>query len=382
MTLMLDMPTLVLNTGLSAVYAMVAMLFVWRVHSSERAVRYWSGAFLALALGAMLVGLRGRLPDFWTVVAGNLLIIGGYFMMHAGTALFTRRPVAWHVAIGVLLGSAATLAWWSLVSPNIRLRVAVFSAATVVGCGLIVRDLLRSSHGPQRLTHSVLAGVFLITIVATLVRAIDVLIDPGYTQLFSGGIVQVVWFAAGQAVIFLSPFGFLLMTSQRLQLRLDRLANQDELTGVLNRRAFLARTLEQLAELPRGQNTTLLALDLDHFKRLNDTHGHAAGDAVLRSFARVVTTQLRPNDLFARVGGEEFWILLPDTDVAGAAQLGERLRAAVEAMRVPYGPDSLQITVSIGVSAVSQGDVSQALNTADGALYAAKAEGRNRVVVA
>ncbi|WP_169577676.1 GGDEF domain-containing protein [Sinimarinibacterium sp. CAU 1509] len=382
MTLMLDMPTLVLNTGLSAVYAMVAMLFVWRVHSSELAVRFWGGAFLALGAGAVLVGLRNKLPDFWTIVIGNLLIMAGYFMLHVGTALFTRRPVFWRSAIGITLASAAALAYWSLVTPNIRIRVAVFSGAMVIACALIVRDLLRASRGPQQLTYGAVATVFVISIIATLVRATDALIDPEYTQLFSGGVIQVLWFAASQAAIFLSPFGFLLLTSQRLQLRLDRLANEDELTGVLNRRAFLARTLELLADLPRGQSTALLALDLDHFKRLNDTHGHAAGDAVLRNFARTVTMQLRPDDLFARVGGEEFWILLPDTDVTGATQLAERLRAAVEAMEVSYGRDTLTITVSIGVSAVSQGDVSQALTAADGALYAAKEQGRNCVSVA
>ncbi len=382
MTLMLDMPTLVLNTGLSAVYAMVAMIFVWRVHSSELAVRYWSGAFLAMGAGAMLVGLRSKLPDFWTIVIGNLLIMTGYFGLHVGTALFTRRPVFWRTAIGITLACTAALAYWSLVKPDIRIRVAVFSVAMVIACAMVVRDLLRSSRGPQQLTYGALATIFVLAIIATLVRATDVMIDPDYTQLFSGGVIQVLWFAASQAAVFLSPFGFLLLTSQRLQLRLDRLANEDELTGVLNRRAFLARTLELLAELPRGQSTTLLALDLDHFKRLNDTHGHAAGDAVLRNFARTVTMQLRPDDLFARVGGEEFWILLPDTDVTGATQLAERLRGAVEAMRVSYGHEALQITVSVGVCAVSQGDISQALTAADGALYVAKAEGRNRVVAA
>ncbi len=379
---MLDIRTLLLNTGLAAIYAALAMLFVWRVHPREPAVRYWGGAFLTIAAGALLIGLRGRLPDVWSVLIGNLGVIAGSWLMQAGTAIFVRRPVPWRFAGAVVAAAALAFWYWGLVAPSYVLRGLVFSLAAGLAWIFTVADLLHAARGRQRTLHLAVAALFALCIAATAVRAIDAQLNAANISLFQGGALHVTWFAAAQAVIFFSPFGFLLLTSQRLQQRLDRLANEDALTGVLNRRAFLAQALDLLASRPTGQGGALLVLDLDHFKQLNDRHGHAAGDAVLRGFARTVAAQLRTEDLFARVGGEEFWLLLPGVDRAGAAQVAERLRAAVAAQKFAAGSQHLQATVSVGVSAVELGDIAGALAAADRALYAAKAQGRNRVVIA
>ncbi|MFA5938370.1 MAG: GGDEF domain-containing protein [Sinimarinibacterium sp.] len=382
MAVVLDMPTVVLNTGLSAIYAMIAMAYVWRVHQREPAVRYWAAGFLGIAIGALLVGLRAQLPPLWTVLVGNTLIVVGNCLMYAGTALFTRRPLRWPVVAGVCAATALAMAWWGLVRPDFVWRLTFFSVGMCIPWLLMIVDLERSGQGPHRRTHRFVAAIYWICIAATAIRVVDAWLDPSVSQLFAGGWVQSLWFAAGQAVIFFSPFGFLLMTSQRLQLRLDRLANEDELTGVLNRRAFLARALELLATQAREEAAAILVLDLDHFKQINDRHGHAAGDAVLRSFAQGIAIQLRPDDLFARVGGEEFWVLLPATPIASALQTAERLRVLIESSDTLFGAQRLRLTVSIGVSEVRLGDISSALSAADRALYAAKSQGRNRVVQA
>ena len=168
--------------------------------------------------------------------------------------------------------------------------------------------------------------------------------------------------------------------------QIRQLATHDDLTGLLNRRAMLDRMqLEQRRSLRSGSPLLIAQLDIDHFKAVNDTHGHAAGDLVLQSFADTVRRNVRDTDVLARWGGEEFVLLLCDTPAADAVALMERLRQAVQAMQVPVaqGGQPITVTVSIGLARHAPADpLAGTLERADRALYAAKAGGRNRVVPA
>ena len=168
--------------------------------------------------------------------------------------------------------------------------------------------------------------------------------------------------------------------------QIRQLATHDDLTGLLNRRAMLDRMqLEQRRSLRSGSPLLIAQLDIDHFKVVNDTHGHAAGDLVLQSFADTVRRNVRDTDVLARWGGEEFVLLLCDTPAADAVTLMERLRQAVQAMQVPVaqGGQPITVTVSIGLARHTPADpLAGTLERADRALYAAKAGGRNRVVPA
>lgn len=173
------------------------------------------------------------------------------------------------------------------------------------------------------------------------------------------------------------------------QAQLRELSDRDPLTGVLNARGF-ARQCEQLLQLShrRGEACAALFVDLDHFKRVNDQHGHEAGDVVLRCVAQVLTQRLRRSDVLGRIGGEEFVAFLPATDEAGAMQLAEALRRDIEASH-PETPAGVRLTVtaSIGVAAQlavqpgPQASLQSLQRDADAAMYAAKAAGRNRVSV-
>lgn len=158
-----------------------------------------------------------------------------------------------------------------------------------------------------------------------------------------------------------------------------KLATIDPLTGAANRRHFFERADEHLAMIRRRlAPLSVLVADLDHFKAINDSRGHAGGDTALRLFADTCRTALRPMDVLGRLGGEEFGVLLPDTSASGAVAVAERLRAAVAALAAGgAGP----MTVSIGVAEVPVGadSIDPTLAAADGALYRAKANGRNRV---
>lgn len=173
-----------------------------------------------------------------------------------------------------------------------------------------------------------------------------------------------------------------------MQRQLERLATTDSLTGALNRGRFMMRAAGEVARARRsGGPLSAIMLDIDHFKKINDTHGHATGDEAIRSVVRVCRTVVRGGDVLGRLGGEEFAILLPDTPPQGAAHLAERLRVALAATEVPRpGGGAVTFTVSIGVSALHPGvkagqdEVSALLARADEALYRAKNGGRNRVV--
>ena len=162
------------------------------------------------------------------------------------------------------------------------------------------------------------------------------------------------------------------------------LATRDELTGLINRRAMLdLMALEHSRSLRSGRPLLLAQLDIDHFKPINDQHGHATGDRALQAFAGTVRASLRDSDVLARWGGEEFVLMLTDTSADQARGLLERIRQAVQALEIAHSAGSLQLTVSIGLAQHLPGDtVEHTLERADQALYRAKALGRNRVVVA
>lgn len=156
----------------------------------------------------------------------------------------------------------------------------------------------------------------------------------------------------------------------------------DGLTGVHNKR-FLMETLER--EIPRarrhGRPLSLLMLDLDHFKNVNDSYGHLAGDFVLKELATTVKSRLRPDDVIGRYGGEEFAILLPETPVLGAAKIADELRALIESRTFDFESEKIRVTVSIGAAQLQEGqDELGFVKNADERLYGAKRAGRNRVI--
>jgi len=171
----------------------------------------------------------------------------------------------------------------------------------------------------------------------------------------------------------------------RLKDAFESQSRTDPLTGCLNRRAVMERLVAELARVQRGGAAGGVGvLDLDFFKRINDKHGHAAGDAVLRELVRRTRECLRVSDLFGRIGGEEFLLVWPATDLAGVRTAAERLRAAVAGTPFAVPGAVIKVTASIGVTPISVGgeQPEEAVARADAALYAAKQGGRDRVEVA
>ncbi len=166
------------------------------------------------------------------------------------------------------------------------------------------------------------------------------------------------------------------------ELELRLLASTDSLTGVMTRRAFIDQARNDVARADRhGAPLSCVVLDIDHFKAVNDTYGHAVGDLVLQRVAVACAGELRASDYLGRIGGEEFAVMLPETPLAGAAEVAERLRKALEAEIISYAGKRIAVTASIGVADYGEhtGCIENMLHNADSAMYDAKMEGRNQV---
>ncbi len=242
--------------------------------------------------------------------------------------------------------------------------------------------LLFAPSGPLRRTYWPVGFVLVFHCLFAIARSTATAIGGTPGDFFASNAITAAWLLESFAAINLVSLGLILMISQRLQLELDRQASYDGLTGALNRRAFERVAGGEWSRAVRHDlPLSVLVLDLDRFKALNDTHGHDAGDIWLKSFAELCRGLLRREDLLCRYGGEEFIALLPQTPVHAAMQVADRIRRSVEGMRISHNGTDITVTVSIGVATWNETvtELKTMIAAADRALYRAKAAGRNRV---
>lgn len=378
---MIDVRTLIftLSLGFFLVAAMAA--YMSRLHREEPAIGFWSAGSLAIGMGALLLFLRPMLPLFVAIVVANVLTIAGAYLLYAGIATFDRRPTFLKTSMTASVVVGALLAYWTYVTPDYFYRVALVTGTLLPMAMLTAVALLHPGGREHVAMRRVLGVMFCYLTLLSVYRIGDALLGyhPDRGNLFVNSTLQAIWFLSMLLVTFMACFDFLLMPGQRMQRRLQELARIDDLTGLLNRRAFNDRMQQEAGAAPGV--TSVLVLDLDHFKQLNDHHGHAAGDAVLRQFSATVTAQLRHGDVCARYGGEEFSVLLPGIGAEAALAAAERIRSAVQHMEVRFRDVVLKTTVSIGIAPMDGEDVEACLALADSALYQAKRLGRNRVEI-
>ncbi|MBM7062650.1 GGDEF domain-containing protein [Pseudomonas sp. UL073] len=275
--------------------------------------------------------------------------------------------------------------------PLVALGLALSAALLIGGPGALALPLPALLWCALRYRLFVIALLSLLTGGAAIVMVAANLAHFGPLQ--SGAGVDALMSARlGIAMLVLGPLLMACVTAanQRLLKRLEHRANHDYLTGALARSALTQQTsdlLERRRQHPEGTPLALLMIDIDHFKAINDQHGHHTGDRVLRRFAQQLQQQLRHGELFGRLGGEEFVVVLPGVSAAEALHVAERLRLLIERLEFPLSlGGSLRITISIGIACLDAGSehppLEQVLSRADGALYRAKAQGRNRVMAA
>jgi diguanylate cyclase (GGDEF)-like protein len=352
-----------------------------RTAAGNPAMRVWAWAKLVQGCAQLLGWLRPDLPYLGVTIAANTtLILGGAFEVAAYCTFFGFA--SWKRLLYPL--SALAL----LVFHGARLKhasadelVALMSAIIAMFSGAMAWILLRpvANHSLLRRLIGFNDGVFAIVMVW---RAYTAVVH-GQKSGFTPGAVQSAPFLAAYLLMIVNGFGFLLLCKEKDDQGMALLATIDSLTGLVNRRAFFERTdSARLLATRLHSPISLMMIDIDHFKRLNDRFGHATGDEALRVFAATAQQTLRDHDIMGRLGGEEFALVLPATDLEGATQAAERLRHAVAVALPPASDSQYGMTVSIGVVVIDPNEhINSALARADRALYAAKSSGRDCVVV-
>jgi diguanylate cyclase (GGDEF)-like protein len=345
---------------------------------------WWSVALASGSVTAALFMLRGAAENYLTIGIGNSFFIVAFVCFWQGARSFERRRPIWAATIAVPVFWLAICLVPGFLE-NLPLRIVTSSAlvATLLALSALEfwrgRDEPLASRWPVIFICSSLALFFVsrIPLMGLVPFPFGMLpMQPGVLGAFN-------LFVFAHTLLF--AVLVVAMSKERLELEQRTKAQTDPLTGALNRRAFMARG-ERLLDRHRhdGAPLSLLFLDLDHFKSLNDRFGHSGGDDVLTCFVGLVNSCIRPTDFLFRIGGEEFCCLLPHTGEAQAHHVAERIRRQVEAASVIIAGMPVRATVSIGVASteVFGHDFEALIRFADGAVYAAKRAGRNRVTIA
>jgi diguanylate cyclase (GGDEF)-like protein len=357
--------------------------------SHVHGLRTWANGLMlyggSIGFG-LAVGLGGASP--WAPVA-NLLTLSSLLVLGHGLRRFMvpeqgqRTLPLWIAALAYATAQAVAHLRWGAAARIVVHNAAMGAAFLWLGGMALALGRRQPVGDPFRTALGALAGTGLCVGLFSLVRAGSVY--AGGLQVAYHGWMAQAYFGVGSVVGLLVALILLWLVFLRLNEQLSTLATRDALTRVLNRNGLDEALTRHFATRP-AMPLTLLVVDIDHFKSINDRHGHGFGDAVLREVAAALARHLRGNDFVARLGGEEFLVGCALAEPAAARDLGERLRAGIEALEWPVGGGAppLRCTASVGISApiAQRADYEAALRAADRALYAAKDGGRNRVEVA
>ena len=381
----LDVNTLFMVTMHVEIMLGLLLFFAWSQSFGKRALAWWGTAHLMRAVSIMLFGLHGSVPASLSIDFANAMLFGSFALTWSGARVFDRRTPEPAFA---LVGVAA----WLLVC-----RLPEFSGAAelraLVGSGIVTAYLWLAAYefwrGRVEALLSRWPAIFMLFAHGSLFLLRTPLgatlhAPSGHSLAMSGWLELL----SLEALLFTISIAFIMlaMAKERTELRHKTAALIDPLTGIANRRAFLGASSELLLRQAAdgARPWAVLLVDLDHFKSINDRFGHAIGDQILQIFAETTSAKLGPRNLIGRLGGEEFAVILHDTNREAALAMAERIRSTFAEAAATVDSCAVHSTVSIGVVIEhnSTADIPTVLAQADQALYYAKARGRNRVEVA
>ena len=383
----LDIRTLLLVMPLtSGVLAAAVLAVAWR-EKGHKGLSLWGMGLVINTLSYPAFALRTLGWLNVSIVLTNLLSVLTFALHTLALMEFQKSRVRvaplWCVwTPAVLIGASALLFMHDDHLRNVLL--AGFQSAMVL---VLLSQAWAPGLQTPRLTGRwvvIIGSAFLL--IAFVLRMHFMVIEGNWNSQYKvPDHIQAYTYFVSLAVLLTNSIGFVIMQMEHAVSEQHKLAIHDQLTGLYNRYALLDMLEHSGAQSRRnGKPLAMLMLDIDHFKRVNDRHGHLVGDEVLRQVAHRIQDRLRRSDMLARYGGEEFLAFLPDTDLEGGMFVAEAIRHAVEVQPITAGGTEIPVTVSIGVHAGVFGEAANAadamISASDRALYQAKSQGRNKVV--
>ena len=361
-------------------------LVIGRGEHKSAALRWWGTGLLVYALGLVVTqaGLIGARSVALTV--GNGLITAAPVLSAIGVLVHTRMRLHFGWISAGVAATVLVLGWNNFsYAPTPLINMAAPSVMAVVMFLLAAFVILREGPRESSMANQFLAAIMVVAVATWVMRITAMYTAMQGSEDLSRIDAIVSFFAIAQMVTGVGATLALFWIDVRLmQAELSRVAHTDALTGLPNRRAILQRFQEEVARASRHKEKFAVALlDLDHFKRVNDTRGHAVGDEMLKAAAAAFTAAKRDEDILARIGGEEFLVVLASCrSTQGAVQAAERMREALSKVELRAGGEVLTMTASGGVALYPDegADWDSLFTAADRRLYAAKGAGRNVVV--
>lgn len=371
-----DPRTVILLAGVMSAF-MALILFSLRRHypPTIKGLGEWSVALTMVAIGSLLGLGLGLLPTFVAITIPRVLFPCGLFLVYVGIQRFFDLQPRFRPWIALIIGVVAAQIWFTFVQPSFPIRLALSNA--LAACLFFAMAHMLYKQGVSTFSRALTMGVLVTMLGILLMRLVTLAILPAGNDVLDTSPQQLIYVTSFAFLIVLLSVSLVLMAAERLHTEVAYLASHDSLTNALTRRNLNEVCSIELERSQRhGHSLALLIMDLDHFKAINDTHGHQRGDRVLVDFVAKVNTLLRRPDQLARFGGEEFVALLPETSLAEALSVAERIRAAWESFS-----QAPACTVSIGVTTnrMANDTVDTLISRADTAMYQAKTKGRNRV---
>lgn len=344
---------------------------------------WWLGLILQ-PFGFVLIALRGYIHPVFSIVLANITVAAALACFAIALRTFTGvRQRRWYAFLLVVAAGVVAFVF-SILYDNLLIRATLLSLVHALVLAYAARAIYRQELKITRVSH-VLAGLFVIGSVSMLSRAIyHVVTQDPIGDFFSLRWPTILTYGIGGLLPIVGTIGFLLMCTERSEKYLARMASEDPLTGVYNRRALAEFGVREMARARRhGTPLSVILVDIDYFKRINDELGHAAGDLALIETVKRLRKNLRSEDYLGRMGGEEFLILLPDSNLQQAQVLAQRILEEFANHPMSLMDQNRSITVSGGITLLSASDhfFDDMLRRADDAMYTAKVLGRNRMQI-
>ncbi len=379
----LDIRTLsFLTTGVGILFA-VSMFVFGRTQKKFKGFNFLASASASVGVGLFLLGFRDLLPDYVTIIIANTLVTAALVFYFEGTRRFLGASEKVHpFGIVALILHMGLFYYYTYPAPSVNARIIVIAVIMAVLSALCVREFLRNIPDHWRVAGRMMALIFACYGVFQVYRVIWTLGESTIYSFMDAGTVHALAFILVMLLMAGTSFGYIWMVIKLLEYELTEIAHQDQLTNILNRRGVAALASQEFSKMSRVEaDLAIVLIDIDHFKSVNDRFGHHIGDDVLAIFALVVSQSLRPYDIFGRIGGEEFILILPSTNLEKAQILAERLRKLVENFVFGLDGKQIRITASFGVAKyIPETDTLQKLIPyADKAMYQSKQRGRNKV---